>query len=96
MAAQSQHRSSHDIYNSRLGHFTSWCSERDLDPTQAPLISVADFFMHLFQSGLQVATFRNYCSAITRGSPMALRFPLTMRFIISSVGCLFSDLRLSG
>ena len=64
MAARSRRRSTRDIYSSRLRHFASWCSGRDLDPTQAPLISVADFFMHLFRSGLQVTTIRNYRSAI--------------------------------
>ena len=49
---------------SDLAHFASWCSGRDLDPTQAFLTSVADFFMHLFQSGLQVATISNHPSAI--------------------------------
>ena len=64
MAARSRRRSTRDIYSSRLRHFASWCSGRDLDSTQVPLISVAYFLMHLFQSGLQVATIRNYRLAI--------------------------------
>ena len=65
MAARSRRRSTRDIYSSsRLRHFASWCSGQDLDSTQVPLISVAYFLMHLFQSGLQVATIRNYRLAI--------------------------------
>ena len=52
MAARSQRQSTRHFYNSRLWHFAAWCSEQHLDPTVAPLASIADMFMHLFKSGL--------------------------------------------
>ena len=98
MVTRRQRHSTRDIYSCQLQHFASWCSGQDLDLTQAPLTSVADFFMHLFQSGLQVAIVHNYCSAIAaihQGFTDSSSIPPTMRSIISSVGCLFNDLRLN-
>ena len=63
MAAGSQRQSTRNVYASRLRHFTAWCLKQDLDPTEAPLTLIADFFMHLFKSGLQVATVSKYFSA---------------------------------
>ena len=64
MAARGRRLSTRKIYNSRLLHFTRWCDDHDISPTEAPVSSVADLFMYLFHSGLQIATIRNYRSAL--------------------------------
>ncbi|XP_022099644.1 uncharacterized protein LOC110984122 isoform X2 [Acanthaster planci] len=64
MASKSRHQSTRSIYDSRLRHFTFWCSERSLAPTEVSVTSIADFFMHLFISDFQVSTICNYQSAI--------------------------------
>ena len=42
----------------------SWCEETGLDPRSASLSRMADFFIHLFDKGLALPTFRAYRSAI--------------------------------
>ncbi len=43
----------HSSYESKWSKFAIWCQQREMDPEQAPVSSVCDFLLHLFeQEGL--------------------------------------------
>lgn len=65
LASGSRRSSTVSTYNSRLSRFRTWCSERNTDPMEASLESVADFLLHIFKEGKQVSTVKNYRSAIS-------------------------------
>ncbi|VDI74486.1 Hypothetical predicted protein [Mytilus galloprovincialis] len=52
-------------YNSCWRHWDRWCCERDLDPFQAPVESIANFIAYLFKSGYEYSTLNLYRSAIS-------------------------------
>ena len=52
-------------YNSRLAKFSEWSEAQSVSPLDASLEEVCAFFVHLFDSGRQVSTIRNYRSAIS-------------------------------
>ncbi|XP_038063544.1 uncharacterized protein LOC119734238 [Patiria miniata] len=64
LATKSRWRSTRRTYDSRLLHFTKWCEERAVNPRSASVTSIGDFFLHLFNSGLQISTIKGYRSAI--------------------------------
>ena len=51
-------------YNSRLALFAEWAASRSVDPLEASLDDICNFFLHLFDNGRQVSTIKNYRSAI--------------------------------
>ncbi|KAJ8034786.1 hypothetical protein HOLleu_21772 [Holothuria leucospilota] len=51
-------------YDSRLARFRAWCSERNINPMEAPLEAV-DFLLQMFIEGKQVSTIRNFWPAIS-------------------------------
>lgn len=65
LASGSRRSSTVSTYNSRLSRFRTWCSERNTDPMEASLETVADFLLHIFKEGKQVSTVKNYRSAIS-------------------------------
>ena len=64
LIARSHRDSTREVYNSRLTAFFEWCDSNDLDPHTAPLGSVADFLITLFDKGRAISTIRGYRSAI--------------------------------
>lgn len=64
VAACSRRSSTIRTYDSRLERFRSWAQSNDIDPLEASVGQVAEFFKLLFSEGKQVSTIRNYRSAI--------------------------------
>ncbi|XP_063955551.1 uncharacterized protein LOC135154172 [Lytechinus pictus] len=64
LVIQSHRNSTLDLYNSRLGRFSDWCTARSVDPRNASLAAIADFFVHLFDIGRSLSTIRGFRSAI--------------------------------
>ena len=64
IAADARRPSTRSTYDSRLQRFRQWAEERDINPMEASLETVSDFFLTLFNEGKQVSTIRNYRSAI--------------------------------
>ena len=64
IASQSRRRSTLSTYDSRLAKFREWSSEKNLNPMETSVKDIADFLTSLFNEGKQVATIRNYRSAI--------------------------------
>lgn len=64
IASGSRRRSTLSTYDSRLIKFREWASSQNLDPMEAPVEAIADFFVLLFNEGKQISTIRNYRSAI--------------------------------
>ena len=72
VAAGSRRRSTLSTYDSRLARFRDWAADKNVDPLEASVEVLADFFLSLFNEGKQVSTIRNYRSAIAlvhRGFP---------------------------
>ena len=65
IAAGSRRRSTTATYDSRLQRFTSWAESNGVNPLEASVSQLADFFMTLYREGKQVSTIRNYRSAIS-------------------------------
>ena len=64
LVAKSRRGSTIRTYDSRLGGYYAWARRKHIRPLEASLIQMVDFFVHLFQKGLQVSTIRHYRSAI--------------------------------
>ena len=64
MAARGRRASTLRLYNRRLGVYGEWCSSRQVSPFSASLGTIADFLLHIFNSGVQVNTVRGYRTAI--------------------------------
>ena len=62
--AESRRDSTLGLYNSRLGLFSEWCTEHSVEPRTAPVGSVADFLVSMFDKGRSLSTIRGYRSAI--------------------------------
>ena len=52
-------------YSAKFRKFSSWCSEREIDPHSASIAQCADFLSYLFQSGLKYRTIAGYRSMIS-------------------------------
>ena len=63
-AALARRPSTTRTYNSRLAKFTQWADDNAVSPLDASLEEVCSFLVHLFDSGRQVSTIRNYRSAL--------------------------------
>ena len=64
IASGSRRPSTVSTYDSRLVRFREWSIQKNINPLEAPVESIADFFVSLFNEGKQVSTIRNYRSAI--------------------------------
>lgn len=65
IASGSRRPSTLSTYDSRLVRFRDWSTGKGLDPLDAPVEAIADFFVTLFNEGKQISTIRNYRSAIS-------------------------------
>ncbi|VDI09351.1 Hypothetical predicted protein [Mytilus galloprovincialis] len=55
------------VYDAKWTIFSSWCSEKEIDPFQISVQQLADFLIHLFEEkGLSPSTIKGYRSAIFR------------------------------
>ena len=63
-AAHSRRASTRKVYGSRLHHFFRWCRQRSPYSPTTSAGEVGDFLLYLFDSGLKMATVKNYPSAI--------------------------------
>ena len=52
-------------YSAKFSKFSSWCSEREIDPYSATIAQCADFLSYLFQSGLKYRTIAGYRSMLS-------------------------------
>jgi site-specific recombinase XerD len=52
-------------YQAPWRKWVSWCGEREIDPTTAPVEAIANFLGEMHQSGLQYSTLNVYRSAIS-------------------------------
>ena len=52
-------------YNSAWNKWSSWCTERDIDPFQSPVEPVIDYLTSLFQAGYEYNTINGARSAIS-------------------------------
>lgn len=52
-------------YSNKFEKFCSWCDQQQIDPYNASLSQVADFLVHLFDSGLQYRTISGYRSMLS-------------------------------
>lgn len=64
VAASALRPSSRRIYDSRIRRFESFCEGRGFHPSSAPLGTIADFFLLLFDEDLSPRTIVGYRSAI--------------------------------
>lgn len=64
IAVLARRQSTSKTYNARLAKCSEWTDANSFDPMEASLDEVCSFFIHLFDSGRQVSTIRNYRSAI--------------------------------
>ena len=64
LAASARRHSTTATYDSRLEKFFTWAENHSVDPLEAPVSSVCDFLVSLFDEGKQVSTIKNYRSAI--------------------------------
>lgn len=65
LIAGSIRKSTHTVYRSRYREFVSWCHRRDIHPSKAPIIKVANFLACLFKKGLSYSSICGYRSAIS-------------------------------
>lgn len=63
LAILAKRSSTSKMYDSRLAKFADWSGSRSVDPLEASLDEVCSFLIHLFDSGRQVSTIKNYRSA---------------------------------
>ena len=64
IAANFRRKSTVAMYSGRLRIYAKWCSDRAIPPTSATVGQVADFLLHLFNEGRQLASIKGYRSAI--------------------------------
>ncbi len=72
LAARGRRESTLRIYSARVRPYFSWCREREISPTRAPIADVAEFLKSRFDLGLETSTVKGYKSAIQsihRGAP---------------------------
>lgn len=63
-------------YNSKFRVFSSWCTERSIDPYDASLSDCADFLTDLFEKGLKYSTISGYRSMLSSVLPPVGRYPI--------------------
>ncbi|KAK7910458.1 hypothetical protein WMY93_015142 [Mugilogobius chulae] len=73
-------------YSSRWRLFSSWCSERGLDPVSCPVQGVLEFLQNLLEKGRAASTLAVFASAIVTGHRgfagyTARTHPLVKRFL---------------
>ena len=57
-------KSSHSVYQHEWQEFVSWCSERDIDPTHAPIADILQFLQFKFDQGCAFNTLKSYVAAL--------------------------------
>ncbi|XDV31033.1 hypothetical protein PO909_033810 [Leuciscus waleckii] len=83
---QSRAPSTRKLYALKWRVFTSWCSDRRLDPVNCPIGTVLEFLQDRFTAGTCPATLKVYvaalsaCHALVDGAPLG-RHPLLSRFL---------------
>lgn len=72
MVATSRRPGTNKIYDAKWSTFVRWCHRRKIDPIEAPINTIADSLLYLFQArNCQMSTIKGYRSAISN----------TLRFI---------------
>lgn len=71
LMAASWRKGTQKDYAAKFRKFSSWCSEREIDPHTATLAQCADFLTSLFQSGLKYRTIAGYRSMLSAILPPA-------------------------
>lgn len=63
-------------YKSKFRQFSSWCSERNIDPYQASLENCANFLASLYDKGLKYRTIGGYRSMLSSVLPAIDKVPV--------------------
>ena len=64
MVARGRRSSTRRIYTSRLRPYLQWCEDKATDPSYTSVNQVAEFLLHMFDTGLQTSTVKGYLAAI--------------------------------
>ena len=81
----SRRQSTRTIYDAKWRVFTNWCAQREINPCQASIPVIADFFVFLFdEKGLRPSTIKGYRAMLSltlrstekEGGAASVRIPL--------------------